>query len=233
MPCCRRQGCAIEALFDCCKFRKLPPHANCVQDCYIHSSCIMLSTSCGSKGQAPGNLQHIYLHDCPSHNIPAVPAPALLTRQMLPTGEQSHSGRRACTTCKLGRPDVPLWTSRIDQCLQMAIGNRSESDCLSEWSVSRGSESQPAPAPAPVTIGATNSMVHAVDLAHQKAQTTPQLSFGQDGVTVQQPVVSATGFQQAHACIRMCGSGRQGSKGHAVRLAHPVAAAHTPAVCCA
>lgn len=46
-----------------------------------------------------------------------------------------------------------------------------------------------APAPAPVQIGETNSMVHAVDLAHQKAQTTPQLSFGQDGVTIQQPVV--------------------------------------------
>ncbi|CAK0783441.1 hypothetical protein CVIRNUC_006640 [Coccomyxa viridis] len=53
-----------------------------------------------------------------------------------------------------------------------------------------GSEYQPAPAPAPLAIGETNSMVHAVDLAHQKAQTTPQLSFGQDGVTVQQPVVN-------------------------------------------
>ena len=76
------------------------------------------------------------------------------------------------------------------------------------WSVSRGSEYQPAPAPAPLAIGETNSMVHAVDLAHQKAQTTPQLSFGQDGVTVQQPVVSPDGLQHKHACIRARTSGR-------------------------
>ena len=46
-----------------------------------------------------------------------------------------------------------------------------------------------APAPAPVTIGDTNAMVARVDTAHQKAQTRPQLSFGADGMTVQQPVV--------------------------------------------
>ena len=33
-------------------------------------------------------------------------------------------------------------------------------------------------------------MVQRVDTAFAKAQKTPQLSFGQDGVTVQQPVVS-------------------------------------------
>jgi hypothetical protein len=33
-------------------------------------------------------------------------------------------------------------------------------------------------------------MVHAVDLAQQQSLTTPQLSFGQDGVTVQQPVIT-------------------------------------------
>lgn len=33
-------------------------------------------------------------------------------------------------------------------------------------------------------------MVNAVNLAQQQSQTTPQVSFGQDGVTVQQPVVS-------------------------------------------
>ena len=46
-----------------------------------------------------------------------------------------------------------------------------------------------APAPAPVAIGETNAMVARVDTAHQRAQTTPQLSFGADGMTVQQPVV--------------------------------------------
>jgi hypothetical protein len=35
-----------------------------------------------------------------------------------------------------------------------------------------------APAPA-ATLSATNPMVHAVDLAHQQSQNTPQLSFGQ------------------------------------------------------
>lgn len=33
-------------------------------------------------------------------------------------------------------------------------------------------------------------MVAAVDLAHQQAQTTPQFSLGQDGATIQQPVVT-------------------------------------------
>ena len=47
-----------------------------------------------------------------------------------------------------------------------------------------------APAPAPVQIGETSAMVARVDSAHQRAQTTPQLSFGADGMTVQQPVVS-------------------------------------------
>ena len=96
------------------------------------------------------------------------------------------------------------------------------------WSVSRGSEYQPAPAPAPLAIGETNSMVHAVDLAHQKAQTTPQLSFGQDGVTVQQPVVSPEGLQHKHACIRRRRSGRWGLWGIGGPAA-PACAACAPA----
>lgn len=54
----------------------------------------------------------------------------------------------------------------------------------------RGYQTFLAPAPAPVAIGETNAMVQRVDTAFAKAQKTPQLSFGQDGVTVQQPVVS-------------------------------------------
>ena len=54
----------------------------------------------------------------------------------------------------------------------------------------RGYQTFSAPAPAPVAIGETNAMVQRVDTAFAKAQKTPQLSFGQDGVTVQQPVVS-------------------------------------------
>ncbi len=46
-----------------------------------------------------------------------------------------------------------------------------------------------APAPAPVQIGETNAMVARIDSAHEKAQTRPQLSFGADGMTIQQPVV--------------------------------------------
>ncbi|CAL8464534.1 g4069 [Coccomyxa elongata] len=48
----------------------------------------------------------------------------------------------------------------------------------------------PAPAPAPAAVAAVNPMVAAVDLAHQTAQTTPQFSLGQDGATIQQPVVT-------------------------------------------
>ena len=98
---------------------------------------------------------------------------------------------------------------RSQTCAQIAPGSHP----LSERHASRGSDYQPAPAPAPVAIREANTMVHAVDLAHQKAQTTPQLSFGQDGVTVQQPVVSSEGLQQAHACIRAGRSGRQAAWG--------------------
>jgi hypothetical protein len=58
----------------------------------------------------------------------------------------------------------------------------------------RGYQTFSAPAPAPVVIGQTNAMVQRVDTAYAKAQKTPQLSFGQDGVTVQQPVVSSASF---------------------------------------
>lgn len=47
-----------------------------------------------------------------------------------------------------------------------------------------------APAPAPAAVAAVDPMVAAVDLAHQQAQTTPQFSLGQDGATIQQPVVT-------------------------------------------
>ena len=111
-----------------------------------------------------------------------------------------------------GRPDLPHQLQRLTLLLRSRTSPyiARGSPYLSERSVSRGSEYQPepAPAPAPLAIGETNSMVHAVDLAHQKAQTTPQLSFGQDGVTVQQPVVSLEGFQRKHECSRTRRSGR-------------------------
>lgn len=47
-----------------------------------------------------------------------------------------------------------------------------------------------ASAPAPAAVAAVNPMVAAVDLAQQQAQTTPQFSLGQDGATIQQPVVT-------------------------------------------
>ena len=62
----------------------------------------------------------------------------------------------------------------------------------------RGYQTFSAPAPAPVVIGETNAMVQRVDTAYAKAQKTPQLSFGQDGVTVQQPVVSIL-FRALHS----------------------------------
>ena len=58
-----------------------------------------------------------------------------------------------------------------------------------------------APAPAPVQIGTTNAMVQRVDTAYKKAQTTPQLSFGADGMTVQQPVVRALTAYHTHAYV--------------------------------
>ena len=62
----------------------------------------------------------------------------------------------------------------------------------------RGYQTFSAPAPAPVVIGETNAMVQRVDTAYARAQKTPQLSFGQDGVTVQQPVVRFS-FRALHS----------------------------------
>ena len=45
-------------------------------------------------------------------------------------------------------------------------------------------------APSPSEVAAANPMVKAVELAHQQVQNAPQFSFGQDGATIQQPVVT-------------------------------------------
>ena len=72
-------------------------------------------------------------------------------------------------------------------------------------------------------------MVHAVDLAHQKAQTTPQLSFGQDGVTVQQPVVRSEGLQHCACMHQDTEVWKMSSIGHVVDLPRQKCGAHTPA----
>ena len=73
-------------------------------------------------------------------------------------------------------------------------------------------------------------MVHAVDLAHQKAQTTPQLSFGQDGVTVQQPVVSPEGLQHKYTCMHQgTEAWNMSLKEHVVDLLRQKCTVHIPA----
>ena len=45
-------------------------------------------------------------------------------------------------------------------------------------------------APSPAEVAAVNPMVQAVETAHQQVQTAPQFSFGQDGATIQPPIVT-------------------------------------------
>ena len=85
-----------------------------------------------------------------------------------------------------------------------------------------------APAPAP-QVASTNSMVHAVDLAEQRAQSRPQFSFGQVALLPGTLCCNSRGtalrsdsmvaMLRRDSTVNVCTLGRQGGRLHATQEA--------------